>query len=91
MRAVPPRLCDRNEIVALRPNADLELRSCLQMKRSCLQMKNLCRKILAFTKMSTKDIVLPKEMGYYHLEWERSNTFKAIISSMTDISVDRKH
>lgn len=54
---------------------------------TCLQIKNLCRKILAFTKMSTKDIVLPKDMGYYHLEWERSDTFKAIISSVSAITV----
>lgn len=28
-----------------------------------------------------------KDMGYYHLEWERSDTFKAIISSVSAISV----
>lgn len=38
--------------------------------------ENLCRKILAFTKMSTKDIVLTRDLGYYHLEGERSNTLK---------------
>lgn len=37
--------------------------------------------------MSMKDIVLPKDMGYYHLEWERSDTFKAILSSVSAITV----
>lgn len=49
--------------------------------------ENLCRKILAFTKMSTKGIVLPGDLGYYHLEGERSNTLKVIIRSTYAITV----
>jgi len=44
--------------------------------RIVLTNETLCRKILAFTKTSTKDAVLPEDLGYYHLEGQRSNTLK---------------
>lgn len=47
-------------------------------KGNCIVLvnENLCRKYLAFTKVSTEDIVLPEVLGYYHLEGERSNILK---------------